>query len=222
VGRFVLVHAAAWAISRAGRELPVSWRHVIAWAGLRGSIPIALALGVTIPAGAAGPSQSELLTVVFGVVLLSLLIQGLTVKPLIQRLGLSSHDPHEQGFEHLVGQRVALLAAINRLEDLAHTGQLPPALRTELREQLDRQAEALQQAMTRFLADHPELARTRRDDTVRALLIAERAAIDGAYGRGVISQETVERLHRDIDALLDAPGKVAFVDAAPTGPAGAP
>lgn len=218
LGRVVLVELAGFVLARAGRELPPSWRHVIAWAGLRGSIPIALVLGVTVPAGAAGPSQAELLTIVFGVVLLSLLAQGLTVKRLIQWLGLASHDPKERELERLVGERVALAAARNRLGELGHSGQLPTSLEHELRERIEGRAATLHESMLRFLDAHPELAASRRDDTVRALLLAERTAVEGAYSRGLISQETLESLTREIDQQLDHRKEVAFAvaEAGPT------
>jgi len=67
------------------RDLPWRWQHVIAWGGLRGAVPIALALGL--PADLAG--RDTLLIIVFGVVFLSLLVQGLTMPVLLRRLGLA-------------------------------------------------------------------------------------------------------------------------------------
>lgn len=73
------------AISRwKGSGLPLSWQHVIVWGGLRGSVPVALALGL--PLTLAG--RDNLVAVVFGVVLFSLLGQGLTIPSLLHRLGL--------------------------------------------------------------------------------------------------------------------------------------
>lgn len=67
-----------------GRGLPSSWQHVIVWGGLRGSVPVALALGL--PLTLAG--RDNLIAIVFGVVLFSLLGQGLTLPSLLRRLGL--------------------------------------------------------------------------------------------------------------------------------------
>lgn len=67
-----------------GRGLPSSWQHVIVWGGLRGSVPVALALGL--PLTLAG--RDNLVAIVFGVVLFSLLGQGLTIPSLLRRLGL--------------------------------------------------------------------------------------------------------------------------------------
>lgn len=68
--------------------LPATWLHLIAWAGLRGAIAVALAL--SLPADL--PQRDLLQGTVFGVVLLTLLIQGTTIEPLATRLGLAPRD----------------------------------------------------------------------------------------------------------------------------------
>ena len=68
----------------AGKEWHKGWKHVIFWSGLKGSIPLALVLGLP-----DGEVQRMLVPVAFGVVLLSLLLQGLTVGPLIRMTGAS-------------------------------------------------------------------------------------------------------------------------------------
>ena len=65
--------------------VPWAWRHLAFWGGLRGALSIALALAV-----AASPGiDPRVSTVAYGVVVLSLLVQGGLVVPLARRLGLS-------------------------------------------------------------------------------------------------------------------------------------
>ncbi|MBI3964316.1 MAG: cation:proton antiporter [Chloroflexi bacterium] len=59
-------------------------RTVLFWGGLRGALTIALTL--TLPADT--PSRDVLVSMSFGVVLFTLAVQGLTLSPLIQWLGL--------------------------------------------------------------------------------------------------------------------------------------
>ncbi len=70
-----------------GMRLPWRERVFIAWAGLRGSVPIVLA---TYPAAAQMPLGHEVFNLVFFAVLLSIAIQGSTLGPLARRLGLMS------------------------------------------------------------------------------------------------------------------------------------
>ena len=83
--RAVTVYAFGALARLFGAGLPFRWEHVLVWGGLRGTIALALVLSV--PVAAAG--RSELVTVTFGVVLLSLLVQGLTMPWLTRRLGLA-------------------------------------------------------------------------------------------------------------------------------------
>jgi CPA1 family monovalent cation:H+ antiporter len=56
-----------------GRHWPRGWKHVVFWSGLKGSIPLALVLGL--PLEPLRPLREFLVPVVFGVVLVSLLLQ---------------------------------------------------------------------------------------------------------------------------------------------------
>src|SRR4029078_3283646 len=61
---------------------------VISWAGMRGIVSLASALAL--PAGF--PYRDLIVLTAFAVVVGTLVIQGLTLKPLLQRLKLHDHD----------------------------------------------------------------------------------------------------------------------------------
>jgi monovalent cation:H+ antiporter, CPA1 family len=65
-----------------GTLIPWAWRHVTFWAGLRGALPVALALSV---AGLSGV-DSRVSVIAYGVVLLSLLVQGGLFAPVMRAL----------------------------------------------------------------------------------------------------------------------------------------
>jgi CPA1 family monovalent cation:H+ antiporter len=77
-----LLALAAWR----GAAIPWRWRHVTFWAGLRGALSVALALSV---AGTPGV-DSRVSVVAYGVVLLSLLVQGTLIAPVMRGLRLES------------------------------------------------------------------------------------------------------------------------------------
>ena len=65
-------------------KIPLRWQHVIVWGGLRGALALALALSL----GSTFPDRTLVLDLTFGVVAFSILVQGLTIKPLLKRLRL--------------------------------------------------------------------------------------------------------------------------------------
>jgi monovalent cation:H+ antiporter, CPA1 family len=65
-------------------KIPVRWQHVIVWGGLRGALALALALSLD----NTFPYRDRVLDLTFGVVVFSILAQGLTMKPLLRVLGL--------------------------------------------------------------------------------------------------------------------------------------
>lgn len=82
LARPVAVHACLW-------PLRYSWadRHLVTWAGLRGAVPIVLAI---FPLTAGHPQGTLIFDVVFFVVLVSVAVQGVTVGPFARWLGLDA------------------------------------------------------------------------------------------------------------------------------------
>src|SRR3954447_23695606 len=65
-------------------ETTVSERAVIAWSGMRGGVSLAAALAITTDAF---PRRDLVIFVAYGVIVLTLVIPGLTLAPLVRRLG---------------------------------------------------------------------------------------------------------------------------------------
>ncbi len=87
-GRALSVYPVALAFART--RLAVSWayKHVLFWGGLRGALALALALALPREV----PERAAIVAVVFAVVAFSIVVQGLTMGPLIRRLGLIEVD----------------------------------------------------------------------------------------------------------------------------------
>ncbi|KJH69696.1 cation:proton antiporter [Aliterella atlantica] len=90
----------------------LSEQTILWWGGLRGSVSIALALSVP----ASLPERDKIIATVFGVVLFTLLFQGLTVKPLVQKLKLIGDGPLRQQYMEFVARIVALKRVLDHLK----------------------------------------------------------------------------------------------------------
>lgn len=96
VGRAVVVYgllggtaAAAWRIGRIPR-LPLSWLHVMNWAGLRGAVATTLALSLPVDF----PNRTLLQGTTFGIILFTLVVQGATAERVIRWSGVNKEpDP---------------------------------------------------------------------------------------------------------------------------------
>lgn len=64
--------------------LPSAWRYPLIWGGLRGGVAIALALGLD----RAIPGREAIVAGAFGVVVFTLLVQGLSIRPVMRWAGL--------------------------------------------------------------------------------------------------------------------------------------
>jgi len=85
-GRAVSIYLLVPAGNLLSEKIPLRWQHVMVWGGLRGGLALALALSLD----SSFPNRSQVLTLTFGVVVFSILVQGLTMKPLLELTGLAS------------------------------------------------------------------------------------------------------------------------------------
>lgn len=85
-GRIAAVYGLLPVTSVLGSPVPIRWKHVLFWGGLRGSLSIALVLSLPKEL----PGRSQFVLMIFGAVLFSLLVQGLTVGPLLRWLRISA------------------------------------------------------------------------------------------------------------------------------------
>ncbi len=84
VGRAVAIYPLCALFARSRLAVERRHQHVLVWGGLRGALALALALGLP----ASLPGREAVVTTTFAVVLFSIVVQGLTVTPLMRRLGL--------------------------------------------------------------------------------------------------------------------------------------
>jgi monovalent cation:H+ antiporter, CPA1 family len=85
IGRSLSVYLLVPASNMFAENIPIRWQHVMVWGGLRGALALALALSLD----NTFPYRDRILDLTFGVVVFSILLQGLTVKPLLRVLGLA-------------------------------------------------------------------------------------------------------------------------------------
>jgi CPA1 family monovalent cation:H+ antiporter len=186
--------------SKSEPHIPLSWRHVLFWGGLRGAISLALAL--SLPTDLA--QRDTLLAMTFGVVLFSLLAQGTSIQVLLKRLGLTQPSEHRVAQEMRLGRLFAAQAGLEQLERLYHDGILTDEMWAGLRADYRQTQEQLIDSMNQLFAQHAELEREMLIKARREALQAERGALADALRRGLISEHTYEELYTGVDRRLEA------------------
>ncbi|KOT29178.1 sodium:proton antiporter [Streptomyces caelestis] len=187
-------------------EIPVSWRETVVmwWAGMRGVASAALALAIPLETGAGGdfPGRGEIIFIAFGVIMATLLVQGLSLPWLVGRLGVRDDSGREKRFEHDLAVRAAK-AAKRRLRTIEEAEDLPE----ELSEQMLRSAFDIGVRISPDLADderreaHRQRARRlkRVREIQREMLSAARHEVLAARSEAGADPEVVDRVLRQLD-----------------------
>ena len=117
-----------WAGSqwRQGRRPSWTVPAVVSWAGTRGVVPLAAALSIplTTSSGAPLPQRDLLLVLAVTVIVISLIVQGLTLEPLVRRTAVAQPAASTQQEDAAARLRLAE-AGIARLDELAASEEVP-------------------------------------------------------------------------------------------------
>ncbi|MCL7427311.1 Na+/H+ antiporter [Streptomyces sp. YS415] len=187
------------------REENPTWKgpFVIAWAGMRGVVSLAIAFSIplTMHGGEDFPERNLILFLTFTTVIGTLVVQGVTLPPLIRALKLPGRDAQAETLAEANAQAQASRAAERRLDELLsdERNALPPPLADRLRTVLERRRNAVWERLGQV---NPVTGET-VDDTYRRLsremIGAERAVFvklrDGRY----IDDEMLRTLLRRLD-----------------------
>ncbi len=197
--RAVVVYLLGWLHNRFSPRnlIPLPFRHVMFWGGLRGAISLALAL--TLFEFFPPPVAQELQLMTFGVVLFTLLVQGTTLSRLLQRLKLDRRPGRLLEQQRRQGLLFASQAGKRELDRLYEEGILAGNVWQAMARVYDQEIDHYNLSLRDHLLDYPELELEMvvqaREDTLRA----ERTAIAEVFRRGLISEEVYYDLLRETD-----------------------
>ncbi len=185
-----------------GREIPAKWKHILYWGGLRGAIALALALSLPEQGSVFASARESLQAMVFGVVLFTLLVQGVTTDWLTKRLKIVQRSHYQEEYERRHARFVAGRAAQEYLRRLNQQGLLSEHTWQKLLPLMERQNEVLTDAVKEIMTSDPTFEAEELDTARREALRAQRSALMGLLRDSVISEENYSQLVSEVDAAL--------------------
>jgi monovalent cation:H+ antiporter, CPA1 family len=186
-----------------GRGIPKPYKPVLLWGGLRGAISLALAISLPFDLG---PLRSDIQTMAFGVVLFTLLVQGLTMQPLIRRMKLIQQNENQEEYERRHARAVMSKAAYDRLNIMQQNGLLSLHVWESLSPMLKTHTEQTAQAVRNILREDPEVEHEEYSTARKEALQTQRSTLVALLRDGIITEETFSQLAGEVDkALTESP-----------------
>ena len=173
------------------------WRLALGWSGVRGSVALAAALAIPATLDSGGPLPGRELAIVLTlfVIVATLLIQGLTLRPLIHRLGLTDPDAIEQ--EKRLALQTASEVALKALPEAAERNGLKEDERWWLEREYElRNLRAVDDEDDADAAQDVLEAAARTDSE---LLTVARKAILELEGEGEVRSDVAQEVIRRLD-----------------------
>lgn len=160
------------------------------------SLAAALALPLTTASGAAFPFRADMVVITFVVIVSTLVLQGLSLAPLIRMLRLKDDNALEQ--EEAVARKHAATAALGKLDHLETQAWPFPDHLDRLRTHYGRRA----QRFANPEATDPDCS-PQGADAFRRLrhetLTAERLAVIDLRNQGIITDEVLHKIEQELD-----------------------
>jgi CPA1 family monovalent cation:H+ antiporter len=197
LGRMLAVYSLVPLSGMFGSRIPRSWQHALVLGGMRGALSLTLALSLP----AQFPYRSEIMAMTFGVVAFTIIAQGLSMKPVLRRLGIASSAEGE--LERSRVRQLALAAAQSELDQMARQHLLSEPAYAYLRGELEAKLTDARAQIGRLvegdaarLSEEMQLAKAR-------LVAAQQSSIEQAMHHGFISPHGATSMIGAIDRELD-------------------
>jgi CPA1 family monovalent cation:H+ antiporter len=172
---------------------PWQWPVIVAWAGVRGAVSLAAALALPI----AVPDRDRIVFVTFAVILFTLVGQVLTLPALMRVLGVRDDGGADR--EDAKARIKAAEAALARLDELALEGWIYDDTLERMRGQYRFRTNRFRARYDGTDDDGAEERSQQFQRLRRELLAAERDAVLRLRNEGLITEEVMQRVQRDID-----------------------
>jgi len=185
-------------VRREDLKLKKPWLPVITWSGVRGSLSMVMAMMLVASESEGETTRKLILNLVFGVVLLSILLQGTTIEWLMKRMGLIVETREEIEYEMALARRQAIRCLVDNLEDADSKGTLSQGTFEILHNQLVERRETNDKRIAEMLAHTPSMNNIELELHTNQLRALEKQVYRDLEKEGNIDYDSMESLVRDV------------------------
>jgi CPA1 family monovalent cation:H+ antiporter len=202
LGRILSVYLLLAGLRWFDRPIPLAWQHTLFLGNIKGSLSMALALSIPLTVA----HRSEIIALVFGAVLFSLVGQGLSLPWMVKWLKIDRVSDKLQQAKQLQMQLIASKAAQEELGSLLKSGVLPKAIYEELwasyQVRVVQSEHVLRDLYNQRRSTHHESESSELDAIRRRLLLAEKGAVTNALRKQILPEDLVQIYIKELDEKL--------------------
>lgn len=192
--RALVVFSVERLLASTAERFPKRWSSVLVWGGLRGSLSMVLALSLPVTF----EHRDLLVDLTFGVVLVSILVQGLTMSPVLKWAGATEGGERHVDYMMLRGRLRAAREALAALDVLVAKGEIHDSTFERLRSNLAGREAALEEQLQDEANVELDARQQELTHTAERLLEVERKAIQDLADAGLIDSRVARSLHDEI------------------------
>jgi len=178
--------------------IPMKWQHILTLGNLKGSLSMALVM--SLPESLI--YKNQLATLVFGVVLLSLMIQGTTLRPVLRLFRLYTITDDQIEFDKRHGLIISAKAVLTTLTAEFERGLITSSVYGNLKEQYEFTIENAEQSLNRLQNKNATLADAHLQNTYYQMLILQRTVIQNALQQNIVSEDAAADLLKNFDQQI--------------------
>lgn len=171
------------------------------WGGLRGAISLALVLSLPATLGGGG----QLLAMVFGLVLFTLLIQGTSMSTIVEKLKIITRTPDQDEYDLRRTIASSTRTSYDYLEKVYKAGMISKHVWEIMSGALDPYNKQLTSEMKDMLKNRPDVETEELDSAWREFLSHQRLVVAEHLAVHSITEDTYSVLVSQIDNALDQP-----------------
>jgi monovalent cation:H+ antiporter, CPA1 family len=204
IGRIFAIYPFSFLLSFFDRPLPLKWQHVLIFGNVKGSLSMAMALSLPLSL----PGQSQMITLIFSTVLVSLIGQGLSLAWFIKQLNISQTSTITHQIQNLQLNLIASKAAQEELKKLLQSGSLPKFLYEELFANYQARIASSEETLREIYSQRISYQSNRieeqdfLDSLYRRLYLAEKGAVNDAIFKGILADDVADSYIQKLNERL--------------------